>query len=93
MRREATCCLTNLLWQLSDLINLKYMSNVVRHRDGPDDNMNDINDTRNGLLLANHLHVPFRASDIAFLKVCCYFHPGLFGNLSISDAKLWFECC
>lgn len=68
MRREATCCLTNLLWQLPDLINLKYMSNVVRHRDGPDDNMNDINDTRNGLLLANHLHVPFGAGDIAFLK-------------------------
>ncbi|KIK04236.1 hypothetical protein K443DRAFT_4711 [Laccaria amethystina LaAM-08-1] len=64
MRREATYGLTNLLWQLSDLI--KYISNVVRRES--DDNMNDNNHTRNGPLLANHLHVPFGAGDIASLK-------------------------
>jgi hypothetical protein len=76
MRREITCGLTNLLWQLSDLI--KYISNVVHHRGGPDDDIDDINDIRNGLLLANLLHLPFGAARIAFLKVCCYFHPRLF---------------
>jgi hypothetical protein len=76
MRREATCGLSNLLWQLSNLI--KYISNVVHHRGGPDDDINDINDTRNGLMLANHLHVSFGAGDIAFLKVRYYFHLGLF---------------
>ena len=76
MGREATCGLTNLLWQLSDLI--KYISNVVNHRGGPADDINDINDTRNGILLANQLHTPFGAGRIAFLKVCCYFHPGPF---------------
>ncbi len=77
MRREATCGLTNLLWQLSDLI--KYISNVVHHRGGPDaDDINDINDTRNGLLLSNQLHLPLGAGRIAFLKVCYYFHPGRF---------------
>ena len=75
MRREATCGLTNFLWQLSDLL-IKYISNVVRRRDGPDD-IKNINDSRNGLLLSIILHMPFGDGRIAFLKVCCYFHPGL----------------
>ena len=71
------CVLTNLLRQLSDLILIKYISNVVHHRGGPDVyDINDINDTRNGLLLSSLLHHPFGAGKIAFLKVCCYFHPG-----------------
>ncbi|KIK06021.1 hypothetical protein K443DRAFT_307311 [Laccaria amethystina LaAM-08-1] len=45
-----------------------YISNVVDHRGRPDDNINDINDIRNGFLLANHLHATFGAGDIAFLK-------------------------
>ena len=60
---------------LSDLL-IKYISNVIRHRDGPDD-INDINDTRNGLLLNSLLHIPFGAISMAFLKVYCYFHPEL----------------
>ena len=59
----------------SDLL-IKYISNVIRHRDGPDD-INDINDTRNGLLLNSLLHIPFGAISMAFLKVYCYFHPEL----------------
>jgi hypothetical protein len=56
------------------------MSNVVRHRgeayDSADD-IDDINDTRNGLLLLNMFHFSFGAGELAFLKVCCYFHPRL----------------
>ncbi|KAF8327981.1 hypothetical protein F5887DRAFT_159478 [Amanita rubescens] len=67
MRREATCGLTNLLWELSNLI--KYISNVVHHRGVPGaDEINDINDTRNGLLLVNQLHLPFGSGMMAFLK-------------------------
>ena len=31
--------------------------------------LNDINDTRNGILLALQLHNPFGASEVAFLQV------------------------
>jgi hypothetical protein len=75
MRREAMYGLTNLLWQLSDLI--QYISNVVNHRGGPDDNINDINDIRNGLLLSDLLHGPFGAGHMAFLEVRYYSHPRL----------------
>jgi hypothetical protein len=79
MRREVTCVRKSLLWQLSHLI--KYISNVVRHRGGTDDStddINDINDIRNGLLLTALLHRPLVATELALLKVCYYLHPKLF---------------
>lgn len=48
-----------------------YILNVVNHRGGTDDSaddINDINDTRNGLLLISLLHRPFGAGELAFLK-------------------------
>jgi HNH endonuclease len=57
---------------------MQYISNVVHHRGGTDDDINDINDTRNGLLLSTLLHRPWGAGNLAFLKVYyCYFHSGL----------------
>ena len=65
------CVLTSLLWQLSHLV--KYISNVVRHRGGTDDSaddIDDINDIRNGFLISTLLHRPFGDGRFAFLKVC-----------------------
>jgi hypothetical protein len=50
----------------------KYMSNAVRHRGGTDDpvnNLNDIDDIRNGLLLNKLLHVFIGTGESAFLMV------------------------
>jgi hypothetical protein len=50
----------------------KYMSNAVHHRGGTDDpvnDLNDINDIRNGLLLNKLLHVFIGNGDSAFLMV------------------------
>ena len=43
--------------------------------------LNDINDTRNGILLALQLHNPFGASEVAFLQV------SYFAQLS----SMWFH--
>jgi hypothetical protein len=76
MRREVTYVLTSLLWQLSHFI--QYISNTVLHRGGTDDDIDDIDDIRNGLLLCEILHRHFGVGNVAFLKVCCYIHSGLF---------------
>ncbi|KAF8695511.1 hypothetical protein AX14_001769 [Amanita brunnescens Koide BX004] len=47
------------------------ISNAVRHRGGTDgsaDDINDINDTRNGILLSNLLRQPFGSGKLAFLR-------------------------
>lgn len=80
MRREVTYVLTNLPY-IATLTLIKYISNLVHYRGGTDDSANDINDiidTRNGLLLICLLHRQFGTGKLSFLKVCCYFHPGLF---------------
>ncbi len=53
--------------------SIKYISNAVRHRGGPDHPLNDLNsvdDIRNGLLLSSCLHRPLGDGESAFLKVC-----------------------
>ncbi|KAF8692316.1 hypothetical protein AX14_002594 [Amanita brunnescens Koide BX004] len=48
-----------------------YISNVVRHRGGTDDSaddIDDINDIRNGFLISTLLHRPFGDGRFAFLK-------------------------
>ena len=52
--------------------SLKYISNVISHRNGTDDDiddLDDIDDTRNGILLYSSLHRPFGAGESVFLKV------------------------
>ncbi|KAF8345125.1 hypothetical protein F5887DRAFT_1074770 [Amanita rubescens] len=73
--RDGTCVITDEIKEYCTACHIlphakgsNYISNVVHHRGGPDDDINDINDIRNGLLLAYHLHVPFGAGNIAFLK-------------------------
>lgn len=78
MRREMMCVLISpILLQLSThLILTKYISDIIslRGQAYPSaDNVNDIDDTRNGLLLSNLLHRPFATGKLAFLKVRYYF--------------------
>jgi endonuclease IV len=48
----------------------KYMINLASHRhEDLDPPLDDINDTRNGILLAFQLHASFGASEVAFLQV------------------------
>ncbi len=48
----------------------QYMRNLVSHRhEHLEPPLNDINDTRNGIMLAVQLHGPFGASEVAFLQV------------------------
>ncbi|KAF8345413.1 hypothetical protein F5887DRAFT_1192054 [Amanita rubescens] len=75
VERDGTCVITDDIDEYCTACHIlphakgsNYISNVVHHRGGPDDDINDINDTRNGLLLVNQLHFPFGAARIAFLK-------------------------
>lgn len=48
----------------------KYMINLANHRpEVLDPPLDSINDARNGILLAVHLHIPFGTSEVAFLQV------------------------
>ena len=48
----------------------QYMNNLINHRhEVLEPPLNDINDTRNGILLALQLYNPFGASEVAFLHV------------------------
>ncbi|KIL59038.1 hypothetical protein M378DRAFT_15139 [Amanita muscaria Koide BX008] len=76
--RDGTCVITGDIEQnciachiLPHSKGSNYILNIVHHRGGTDDSadgLNDINDTRNGLLLINFLHRPFGAGKLAFLK-------------------------
>jgi hypothetical protein len=59
------------LWNHSkSSFQAQYIINLTSHRhEGLDPPLESINDTRNGILLANHLHGPFGASEAAFLQV------------------------
>jgi len=53
----------------------QYMNNLADHRNEVlDPPMDDINDPRNGILLAVQLHRPFGASVVAFLQVSYFAH-------------------
>ena len=68
--RETMCVLENIPWQLSHC-PFKYISNIVLHRGGMDthaDDLDGIDDTRNGLLLLINIHRPLGAGEVAFLK-------------------------
>lgn len=46
------------------------MNSLADHRNEVlDPPLDDINDPRNGILLATHLHRPFENSNVAFLQV------------------------
>ena len=49
----------------------KYIINLAEHRHETfDPPLNDINDIRNGILLATQLYIAFWASRVTFLQVC-----------------------
>jgi hypothetical protein len=62
------CVLENIPWQLSHC-PIKYISNLVLHRGGTDTHVDDLDDSRNGLLLSMVIHRPLGAGEVAFLKV------------------------
>ncbi|KIK06019.1 hypothetical protein K443DRAFT_307295 [Laccaria amethystina LaAM-08-1] len=75
VERDGTCVMSGDIEDLCTACYIiphakgsNYISNVVNHRGGPDDNINDINDIRNGLLLSDLLHSPFGAGHMAFLE-------------------------
>jgi HNH endonuclease len=74
IRREIMYVLSLLSPQHSDF-GIKYISNVVHHRGGMDypEDIQTIDDPRNGLLLNVILHGRFGNADVAFLKVCYSF--------------------
>ena len=53
----------------------QYISRLVANRGDGQDDINDINDIRNGLLLSQMLHRIFRDGDVAFLKVAMVIEP------------------
>jgi hypothetical protein len=59
-----------LLYHSEFLSQAKYMINLVNYRNERlNPPLDDINDTRNGILLSVLLHHPFGASEVAFLQV------------------------
>ena len=63
-------CSEHLLNHSEFSCQAKYMVNLANHRhEAVDPPLDDINDTRNGILLALQLHLPFGASKVAFLQV------------------------
>jgi hypothetical protein len=88
MLRGAMCVVrlvTSLLWQFSHLV-IQYILNVINYRGGSPGSdvsgnvIDNIDDIRNGLLLDDKIHLYFGSGHLAFLKVCCSFHSGLFQN-------------
>ena len=67
--RKAVRCV-GLYSFISDVFSHRrqYLSRVMQRRDGPP-NLDNINDTRNGLLLYYPLHKVFGRGEVAFLKV------------------------
>ncbi|KAF8331813.1 hypothetical protein F5887DRAFT_56124 [Amanita rubescens] len=71
--RDGTCLMTGSTnFQACHIVphakGDQYMSNLTNHRhEVLEPPLNDINDTRNGILLAVQLHGPFGASEVAFL--------------------------
>jgi hypothetical protein len=47
----------------------QYLGRLMANRGDGQDGVNDINDTRNGLLLVSMLHKAFGFGEVAFLKV------------------------
>jgi hypothetical protein len=73
--RDGTCVMTGATgFQACHIIphakGPQYLINLSKHRhEAVSPPLDDINDTRNGILLAFQLHAPFGASQIAFLQV------------------------
>ncbi|KAF9521125.1 hypothetical protein BS47DRAFT_1335225 [Hydnum rufescens UP504] len=74
VRRDRSCVLSGELAIDSTACRLlphskgnNYISNFMEHRGGPDD-INSIDDPRNGLLLFTSFHGPLGRADVAFLK-------------------------
>lgn len=68
---------------------IKYIGNVLSHRRGADnvDELDGIDDTRNGLLLWDGLHGQFGNGSLAFLKVSCRMLCFILRNLSIRNSN------
>jgi len=63
-------CSEYLLNHSEFLFQAKYTINLVNHKhEAMDPPLDNINDTRNGILLASQLHCPFGTSEVAFLQV------------------------
>jgi hypothetical protein len=77
IRKETMCVVKNLnilspYSSFSPLI--KYIANALSHRSEGDnkDELDGIDDTRNGLLLWSAIHHPVGTGALAFLKVSCH---------------------